>query len=71
MILEEMKAKVKMVSSRFEALKLKEELEKMIATEAFRRMPDSEKDALLDLLAEACALEEQFRGCNPWKGMRR
>lgn len=64
----ELKKRYTEVTSRFEILKLEEEIKGLMGSETFETIPDDQKDVLDELLIKVINKKEYFRsGLDPWK----
>jgi hypothetical protein len=64
----EFKKRFSELTNRHELLKMEEKIKEFGVSEAFKMIPDEEKDALDDLLMKVIRKKEYFHsGCNPRK----
>ena len=62
----ELKRRVKEARNRSEVLKLRADVTEFMEGPQFKQLSESDKEYVIDLLAEVHAKEEQYKGCNPW-----
>jgi cation transport regulator ChaC len=64
---EELENRVKTAQSKFEFLRLREEITTFIKSPQFKELSQRDKNRVEDLLVKVIAKEEQYKGCDPWK----
>jgi hypothetical protein len=65
--IDEIKDMVKGAKDRFELLRLREDITTFMGSPQFQELSQSDKNRVEDLLVEAIAKEEQYKGCDPWR----
>lgn len=63
----ELRNRLKTAQDKFELLKLREDVTAFMDSPQFRQLSQSDRNRVEDLLVEAVAKEEQYKGCDPWK----
>ena len=63
----ELKNRLKTAQDRFELSRLREEISAFMESPQFKRLSQSDKNRVEDLLVEVLAKEEQYKGCDPWR----
>jgi hypothetical protein len=63
----ELKNRLKTAQDKFELLKLREDVTAFMDSPQFQQLSQSDRNRVEDLLLEAVAKEEQYKGCDPWK----
>jgi cation transport regulator ChaC len=63
----ELKNRLKTAQNKFDLLKLREDITTLMDSPRFQELSQSDKNRIEDLLVEAIAKEEQYKGCDPWK----
>jgi cation transport regulator ChaC len=63
----ELKNRLKTAQDKFDLLKLREDITTLMDSPRFQELSQSDKNRIEDLLVEAIAKEEQYKGCDPWK----
>lgn len=63
----ELKNRLKTVKDKSELLRLREEITALMGSLEFQQLSQSDKNRIEDLLVEAIAKEEQYKGCDPWR----
>jgi len=64
---EELENRLKTAQDRFELSRLREEVSALMKSPQFKRLSQSDKNRVEDLLVEVLAKEEQYKGCDPWR----
>jgi len=67
--IEELKSRVRGVKDRFELLRLREEISAFMESPEFQQLPQGDRNRVEDLLIEAIAKEEQYKGCDPLRSI--
>lgn len=67
--IEELKSRVRGVRDRFELLRLREEIGAFMESPEFQQLPQGDRNRVEDLLIEAIAKEEQYKGCDPLRSI--
>lgn len=67
--IEELKSRVRGVKDRFELLRLREEISAFMESPEFQQLPQGDRNRVEDLLVEAIAKEEQYKGCDPLRAI--
>lgn len=63
----ELKNRLKTAQGKFDLLKLRGDITTLMDSPRFQELSQSDKNRIEDLLVEAIAKEEQYKGCDPWK----
>jgi hypothetical protein len=63
----ELKNRLKTAQDKFDLLKLRGDITTLMDSPRFQELSQSDKNRIEDLLVEAIAKEEQYKGCDPWK----
>ncbi len=63
----ELKNRLKTAQDKFELLRLREDIITFMDSPQFQELSQSDKNRIEDLLVEAIAKEEQYKGCDPWR----
>jgi bacterioferritin (cytochrome b1) len=63
----ELKNRLKTAQDKFELLRLREDITALMGSPQFQELSQSDKNRVEDLLVEALAKEEQYKGCDPWR----
>lgn len=67
--IEELKSRVRAANDRFEALRIREEITAFMASPEFQQLERHDRDRIEDLLIEAIAKQDQFKGCDPLRSV--
>ena len=67
--IEELKQRVRAANDRFEALRLQQEISACMESPGFRQLEQRDRDRVEDLLIEVIAKQDQFKGCDPLRGI--
>ena len=67
--IEELKSRVRGVKDRFELLRLREEISAFMESPEFQQLSQGDRNRVEDLLVEAIAKEEQYKGCDPLRSI--
>ena len=59
----------KTTQGKFEFLRLREDITTFIKSPRFKELSQDDKNRVEDLLVNVISKEEQYRGCDPWKGI--
>ena len=65
----ELENRIKRAQGRFDFLRLREDITAFITSPQFKELSQEDKNQLEDLLVKVIAKEEQFKGCDPWRGI--
>ena len=63
----ELRNRLKTAQDKFELLKLREDATAFMDSPQFQQLSPSDRNRVEDLLVEAVAKEEQYKGCDPWR----
>jgi hypothetical protein len=63
----ELRNRLRTAQDKFELLRLREDITTFMGTHQFQELSQSDKNRVEDLLVEALAKEEQYKGCDPWR----
>jgi len=63
----QLKNRLTTARDKFELLRLREDITALMESPQFQQLSQRDKNRVEDLLVEAIAKEEQFKGCDPWK----
>jgi len=63
----ELRNRLRTAQDKFELLRLREDITTFMDSPQFQEFSQSDKNRIEDLLVEALAKEEQYKGCDPWK----
>ena len=63
----ELRNRLRTAQDKFELLRLREDITAFMDSPQFQEFSQSDKNRIEDLLVEALAKEEQYKGCDPWK----
>jgi len=63
----ELRNRLRTAQDKFELLRLREDITTFMGTPQFQELSQSDKNRVEDLLVEALAKEEQYKGCHPWR----
>ena len=63
----ELRIRLKTAQDKSELLRLREDITTFMDSPEFQELSQSDKNRVEDLLAEAIAKEEQYKGCDPWR----
>ena len=67
--IEELKNRVRGVKDGFELLRLREEISAFMESPEFQQLSQGDRNRVDDLLVEAIAKEEQYKGCDPLRSI--
>jgi hypothetical protein len=65
----ELRNRLKTAQDKFELLRLREELTIFMGSPQFQELSQNDKNRVEDLLVEAIAKEEQYKGCDPLRSI--
>ncbi|OGN96015.1 MAG: hypothetical protein A2Z77_08290 [Chloroflexi bacterium RBG_13_51_36] len=63
----ELRIRLKTAQDKSELLRLREDITTFMDSPEFQELSQSDKNRVEDLLVEAIAKEEQYKGCDPWR----
>ena len=61
----ELRNRLRTAQDKFELLRLREDITTFMGSHQFQELSQSDKNRVEDLLVEALAKEEQYKGCDP------
>lgn len=65
----ELRTRLKTAQDRFELLRLREDITAFMGSPEFQEFSQTDKNRIEDLLVEAIAKEEQYKGCDPLRSI--